>query len=83
MVLRLDKKAVFKFASLQSEAAQTLLAGSDIDPQNLDSFVYFHNGEIKQKSNAALAVVLKLGLPLSLLYVFKLIPRFYETTFTT
>ena len=32
--------------------------------------------KVKQKSNAVLAIVFQLGFPYSLLYVFKLIPRF-------
>ena len=75
-VMRWDKKGIFKFASLQSDYAKTVLSDTPINPEDLESIVYYNEGVVKQKSNAALAVVLKLGLPYSLLYVFKLIPRF-------
>jgi len=74
--MRWDNKGVFKFASLQSDYAKDVLSDSHIDPKALESIVYYHNGKIKQKSNAALTVALKLGLPYSLLYVFKIVPRF-------
>ena len=75
-VIRWDRKKVFRFASLQSEFAKNLLNNTSVNPRDLDSIVYFHQGKVKQKSNAAMAIVLKLGFPYSLLYVFKLVPRF-------
>lgn len=75
-VIRWDRKKVFRFASLQSEFAKNLLNNTSVNPRDLDSIVYFHQGKVKQKSNAVMAIVLKLGFPYSLLYVFKLVPRF-------
>ena len=75
-VIRWDKKKKFRFASLQSAFAINLLNNSSVNPKDLKSIVYYHEGKVKQKSNAVLAIVFQLGFPYSLLYVFKLIPRF-------
>lgn len=75
-VIRWDKKSVFRFASLQSKKAEELLQPFNLNLKDPGSIVYYHKGKIRQKSNAVLSILLKLGLPFSLLYVFKITPRF-------
>jgi predicted DCC family thiol-disulfide oxidoreductase YuxK len=75
-VIKHDKKQKFRFASLQSIYAQELLKDSVITLDNPQSLVYYHNGIIKQKSNAVLTIGYKLGFPFSLGVVFFIVPRF-------
>jgi predicted DCC family thiol-disulfide oxidoreductase YuxK len=56
-VLRHDKKGIFRFASIQSEAGQQLLAANGIDASELNSFFLVEKGKVYKKSAAALRVV--------------------------
>lgn len=76
LVVRYDKNHRFKFASLQSGIAKELLPDSGINLDVLESFVLYNKGQIIQKSNAVLSIAWTLGFPFSLLFIFKLIPRF-------
>jgi predicted DCC family thiol-disulfide oxidoreductase YuxK len=55
LVIRQDKKAHFKFASLQSEAAVQLLQPYGV-LKKFDSFILLEDGTLFQKSTAALKV---------------------------
>lgn len=74
-VIRRDKKKLFRFASLQSEAAAKLGKQLPI-PENQDSFILIQNGKIYTGSTAALRVLRLLGGWHSLLYAFMIVPRF-------
>lgn len=74
-ILKRDKKDYFRFVSLQSEAAQKLLAGTTLT-QDLDTFVLVENGVIYNRSTAALRVARKLSGLWPLLYVFIIVPKF-------
>jgi len=73
-VIRNDKKALFKFASLQSAAGQLLLQNGNLSSQKLDSFVLISEGHYYIKSTAALKVLKLLGGPWAALYIFILVP---------
>jgi predicted DCC family thiol-disulfide oxidoreductase YuxK len=75
-VIKADKKGVFRFASLQSEAAQEMLADSDLNPTELKSVILLHQDRFYTRSNAVLESARLLGGGWSLLYVFKIIPPF-------
>lgn len=75
-VIKADKKGIFLFASLQSEAAAQLLEGSDLDPAALKSVILYHKGRFYTTSNAILETTRLLGGAWSLLYIFKIVPRF-------
>jgi predicted DCC family thiol-disulfide oxidoreductase YuxK len=59
-VLKQDKKAIFRFAPLQSEAGQKLLQQYNLSTAEFDSFVLIDHGKIYKKSAASLRVMNKL-----------------------
>jgi predicted DCC family thiol-disulfide oxidoreductase YuxK len=59
-VLKQDKKGIFRFAPLQSEAGQKLLQQYNLSTKEFDSFVLIDNGKVYQKSAASLRVMNKL-----------------------
>ena len=56
-VLRHDRKGIFRFASLQSEAGQQLLAAHNLDSKELNSFFLIDKGKVYKKSAATLKVM--------------------------
>lgn len=73
-VIRQDKKEQFKFASLQSDAGQSLLHKGKFATKKLDSFVLISRGQYFTQSTAALKVLKLLGGRWVALYVFILVP---------
>ncbi|WP_341836051.1 thiol-disulfide oxidoreductase DCC family protein [Chitinophaga pollutisoli] len=73
-VLRHDKAGRFRFAPLQSEAGQRLMAQHGIDRAKTDSFVLIRDGKPYLKSTAALRVARGLGFPWNLLWAFMIVP---------
>jgi predicted DCC family thiol-disulfide oxidoreductase YuxK len=59
-VLKQDKKGIFRFAPLQSEAGQKLLQEYNLSTKEFDSFVLIDNGKVYKKSAASLRVMNKL-----------------------
>ena len=59
-VLKYDKKGVFRFAPLQSEAGQKLLQEYSLATKDFDSFVLIDSGKVYKKSAASLRVMNKL-----------------------
>lgn len=74
-ILRNDRKAVFKFAALQSPVIQQLLKKHALLNNSADTFVYFKEGVVYIKSKAALEVLKTLGWPWKVCYLFIIIPR--------
>lgn len=73
-VIKRDKKDVFRFASLQSEAGQKLLAERGIDPEKTDSIVLIEpDVAYYTKSQAAIEIASELGGGWSFLRVFEYI----------
>lgn len=61
-VIKRDPAGKFKFASLQSDAGQTLLRQYAIpEDKELKSFIYIRNGKYLKQSSAALQVLRELG----------------------
>ena len=75
-VIKRDPKERFRFARLQSEVAQQLLAAHHASDNNLDSVILIHKGRLYRKSSAALHTMLLLNRAWSLMGVFLLVPRF-------
>lgn len=73
-LIKHDKKAVFKFASLQSAAAQQLI-GQYEDLKNFDTVVLLQDGQVFQKSTAALKVLKHLPWYWQWAQVFWLVPQ--------
>jgi len=59
-VLKQDKKGIFRFAPLQSEAGQKLLQEHNLSTKEFDSFVLIDNGKVYKKSAASLRVMNRL-----------------------
>lgn len=70
-VLKYDKKKQFRFATLQSDYAKSILG----DLQE-DSFVLYEQNKIYLRSTAALRTAKKLSGLWPLLYAFMLVPAF-------
>jgi predicted DCC family thiol-disulfide oxidoreductase YuxK len=75
MVLRHDHRGQFRFASLQSEAGQHLLAQAQLPPDSLDTAVLVESGRISLRSDAGLRIAARLGGWWRLTQVFWLVPR--------
>ncbi len=71
-----DKRAVFRFASLQSELGRRLLKEGGMPEDALETFVMVDNGKYYTKSTAALRIGRKLGWPWSIAYPAIVVPRF-------
>ena len=74
-VIKRDKKRRFRYATLQSDVAQKLLAKHPLNPNDLDSFILIEGDNIYLRSTAALRVAKHLHGLWPLLYVFIAVPR--------
>jgi predicted DCC family thiol-disulfide oxidoreductase YuxK len=75
-LLRQDKKKRFRFAALQSEAGQKLLAQYGLPKENLDTFILLDRGNVYKRSTAVLRVGNKLPWYWQWTRVFWLAPKF-------
>ncbi len=75
-VIKRDKKAVLKFAPLQSAEGGNLLALYDLKQEEINSFVFLENGKCYIKSTAALRVCRYLNNLWPLMYSFIIVPKF-------
>lgn len=75
-IIERDKKDVFRFASLQSEVGQRLMAERGMDPESMDSVVLIEPGvAYYQKSTAALEISKDLSGGYSMLGYFSFLPE--------
>ncbi len=84
LVIKRDRRRVFRFAALRSEAGIRILEKYNLPTDNLNSFILIENGNSYQKSTASLRVCQKLGGAWGLLCLFYLVPVsirdfFYDT----
>ncbi len=77
-IIKHDKKAIFRFASLQSETAQNLLTEHQIPIKNLESVVLISQNRIFTHSDAPLEIAYLLGSFWRFFYIFKLIPSVFR-----
>ncbi len=75
-VIKRDKNAKFKFASLQSGYAAALFQKLNFDSKGVDSIVLHENGKLFVRSTAALKIAAQLNGWWSLLYGFIIVPVF-------
>jgi len=75
-LIRQDKKNVFRFAALQSQTAQKLLAQYKKQKKGFESFVLMQDGKAYEKSSAALKVLKKLPWYWKWAQVFWIVPKF-------
>jgi predicted DCC family thiol-disulfide oxidoreductase YuxK len=77
-VLKHDKKGVFRFAPLQSEAGQKLLRQYNLSTKDFDSFVLIDDGKVYKKSSASLQVMNKLPWYWKEVQIFRIIPTIFR-----
>lgn len=75
-VLKHDRKAKFRFASLQSEYGKSVLQKHQLPTESFGTFVLVEDDKIHFKSTAALRVVKSLSGMWPVLYIFIIVPRF-------
>ncbi len=74
-VIARDPARRFRFASLQSDAAQRCLEGADIAADVPDSIVLLEEGRLFTRSTAVLRIARRLRFPWSLAFALIVIPR--------
>ncbi|BDD12776.1 hypothetical protein FUAX_52080 (plasmid) [Fulvitalea axinellae] len=74
-VIRHDRKAKIKFASLQSATGQKLLERHGLPVQDFETFVFIEDGRAYTKSTAALKVLSTLGGGWKVLAAFRFVPE--------
>ena len=77
-VLKQDKKGIFRFAPLQSEAGQKLLQQFNLSIKDFDSFVLIDQGKVYKKSAASLRVMNQLPWYWKEVQIFRIIPRIFR-----
>jgi len=73
--IRNDKKAVLKFATLQSETGHQLKSRYRIPPE-IDSVIFIENGNVYTYSDAAIRTARYFRWPAKIVYGLKIIPKF-------
>ena len=76
-----DKKNIFKFASLQSDAGQNIFKDNDLPSNEFNTFLLLERNKLYDKSTAALKVTRNLGGLWKQLYVFIIVPPFIRNFF--
>ena len=77
-VLKQDKKGIFRFAPLQSEAGRKLLQQYNLSTKEFDSFVLIDEGKVYKKSAASLRVMNKLPWYWKEVQLFRIIPGIFR-----
>ncbi|MFN2458994.1 MAG: thiol-disulfide oxidoreductase DCC family protein [Chitinophagaceae bacterium] len=75
-IISQDKKMVFKFAALQSEAGQKLLEQYGLSKASFDSFILIDNGRVYKSSTAGLRLYNKLPWFWKWTQIFWIVPKF-------
>jgi predicted DCC family thiol-disulfide oxidoreductase YuxK len=73
-----DKKAIFKFASIQSETGKILLLKYKIDPTKVDSVILIESNQAYIYSDAAIRIANHLNSLKWIFYLGKITPRFFR-----
>lgn len=74
-IIKRDKKALFRFAALQSEVAQSLLKKYSVSNKQTDTIYYIRDTECLQKSTAILYILKDLSGAWKCLYPLIYIPK--------
>lgn len=75
-VLKHDKTGYFRLASMQGEVGARLYLMHGMDPKDPSSLLVVENGQVRQDSDAVLAIYQHLGYPWKLLTLFRVVPAF-------
>jgi predicted DCC family thiol-disulfide oxidoreductase YuxK len=74
-VIRHDRRAIFRFASLQSELGKEICRRRGIDPEDIQTFLVNVEGRILVRSDAAIAVASRFGGVWKIAALLRLVPR--------
>lgn len=75
LLLKLDKKKVFYFCSLQSTRGEELIKKLNYQSEPLSSIIFVKNFKIYDRSSAILKILQTLGFPWNLFSIFFLVPK--------
>ena len=75
-VLKHDKRALFRFASMQGEVGAALYRVHDMDPADPVSIIVVDGDDMRQDSDAVITIFENLGYPWRAARLFRLVPRF-------
>jgi len=75
LILKSDRKRVFRFAAMQSRAGQEILSKYGLPLADFDSMVLVENGKAYTKSSAVLRIVRRMGGLWPVLYPAIFLPR--------
>lgn len=79
LIIKHDKKDLFRFVALQSDLGVEICKHIGVDQQNTDSIILYEPGiAYYYKSEAALEIASKLGSFYSLLALFKFLPNSFS-----
>ena len=76
LVIKRDSRDLFRFASLQSDTAGTLLSQHNYEHPPLQSAILLMNGNLYTESTSILHIVRRLRWPIQLMTCFRVIPAF-------
>jgi len=80
-IIERDRKAVFKFAALQSDFGQAFLKSHNLNPLALKSVILIDDEKVFTQSTAALKIIKQLDGFWKLGYIFVVIPPFIRNGF--
>ena len=75
LILRNDRRGRFRFAALQSEAGQALLARHGLPSDRMDTVVLVEDGRAYTRSRAALRIARRMDAPWPALWTLAVVPR--------
>lgn len=74
-IFRHDPSGYFRFAPLQSETGQKLLAEAGASAPDLNSILLIEDGKVYDRSTAALRIARRLSAPFSALWMGMIVPK--------
>lgn len=73
-LLRHDRRGELRFASMQGETGQRLLAQAGVNPDEVDTVLFVRDGHVWRESAAVLRILHVLGWPWRLAWIGWLVP---------
>jgi predicted DCC family thiol-disulfide oxidoreductase YuxK len=75
-LVRRDRKRHLRYASLQSDIGQRMLADVGLPTSEFGSFIYLDRGRLHMRSSGAIRVAMRLGGLWTLMGIFLMVPPF-------
>ncbi len=77
-ILKHDRRRRFRLLAAQTSLGEALYRHFDLRFGDFDTYVLLENGDVCVKSDAALRIISRLGLPWSVLVVGRVLPRMWR-----